>query len=124
MTYYYDAVIKGNAQDNDAAIESLVKAREYAAKAQNRYLQGLIDAYFGSLYYEQYSFEESVKAYSQAIESFDEIGCKKNMLSVLYNQGLAQSMAGKYDEAMETLSAAKDIALELGDTVTVLDIMN
>lgn len=124
MTYYYDAIIKGNAQDSDAAIESLVKAREYAQKTSNHYLRGLIDAYFGSLYYEQYSFEESVKAYSQAIDAFNEIGCKKNMLSVLYNQGLAQNMAERYDEAMETLSAAKDIALELGDTVTVLDIMN
>ena len=68
-TYYYHAIVQGNASNTEAAIKALVMAEEYAKKTKNSLLNGLIFSYLGDQYYSQYSFDGAIAAYSSAIPS-------------------------------------------------------
>ena len=117
-TYYYYAVVKNNASDFEAAIKNLITAREYVEKTEDFHLKGLIYSYLGSLYYDQYSFEEAVNAYSYAAGAFNNTGNTPNLLYALYNKGLSLNMAGDRNAAINILSDAKNMALEIGDVET------
>ncbi|MCM1301525.1 MAG: tetratricopeptide repeat protein, partial [Bacteroides cellulosilyticus] len=121
--YYYYAVVKNNASDFEAAIKNLVIAREYVEKTEDSSLKGLIYSYLGTLYHEQYSFNEAVDAYSCAITAFEDTGNKTNLLYAVYNKGLVLNMSGDSDAALRTLSDAKNLALEINDIETALNII-
>lgn len=122
-TYYYYAIVKYNASDFEAAIKNLITAREYVEKTDDSYLKGLIYSYLGSLYYDQFSFDEAVHAYSCAATAFDDADNKPNLLYALYNRGLALSMAGDINTAIDVLYDAKSMALGMDDVETALNII-
>ena len=122
--YYYYSVVKNNAFDFDDAVKYLIIAREYVEQTDDSCLKGLIYSYLGSLYLDQYSFDEAVEAYSCAVAAFDKTGNKRNLLYAMYNKGLALNMAGDYNSAIEVLSNAQDVAFEIQDIKTVLNIIS
>ncbi|MCM1301242.1 MAG: tetratricopeptide repeat protein [Bacteroides cellulosilyticus] len=122
-TYYYYAVVKNNASDFETAIKNLVIAREHVEKTGDSSLKGLIYLYLGTLYHDQYSFEEAVDAYSRAAAAFEDTGNKANLLYAVYKKGLALNMSGDSDAALRILSDAKNLALEIDDIETALNIM-
>lgn len=122
--YYYNGIVHNNAADIDGAMESFVKARIYVEKTNNLYLKGLIFNILGNLYYEQYSFEEAVKMYSDAVSAFSKIGNRRNQLLALHSKGLAQFYLNQPNEAINSLTQGLNLAAELSDTSTLMDIIS
>lgn len=122
-TYYYYAIVKNNASDFETAIRNLVIAREYVEKTEDSSLKGLIYSYLGTLYHDQYSFEDALEAYSRAAVAFENTGNKANLLYAVYKKGLVLNMIGDSDAALRILSDAKNLALEIDDTETALNII-
>lgn len=122
--YYYYGIVHNNAADIGGAMESFVKARIYAEKTSNIYLNGLIYNVIGNLYYDQCSFEEAVKMYSDAVSAFSNIGNKRNQLYAINSKGLAQFYLNQPNEAIKSLTVGLHLADELGDTSTLMDIIS
>lgn len=122
-TYYYHAIVQGNASNTEAAIKALVMAEEYAKKTKNSLLNGLIFSYLGDQYYSQYSFDGAIAAYSSAIPFFETIKNKTYLLYVLWRKGVSLNLADNPQQAIECLSEAQTIAVDLGDRPAILDII-
>ena len=65
LSYYYRGVIARNAKDIDKEVEYLVRAKEYAEKTDDAYLNGLIYSLLARKYYIQFSFEEALDLYKK-----------------------------------------------------------
>lgn len=122
--YYYDGIVRNNASDVEGAMESFVKAAIYAEKTEDPYLNGLIHSVMGNLYFGQYSFEEAEAMYSKAASAFSLAGSRKNLLIVTYSKGLAEVCLDRNQNALESFDEAINIAIELADTATLLDVVS
>lgn len=122
--YYYQGIVYYNRGDVDKAMNSLVVASIYADKTDDHYIIGLIYNTIGNLYYEQCSFEEAERMYTVAIKAFSKTGNKQNILYALQSKGLSLVYLYKYQEASVSLQSALELAVELEDTNTLLDIVS
>lgn len=122
--YYYQGIVYYNRGDVDKAMNSLVMASIYADKTDDHYIIGLIYNTIGNLYYEQCSFEEAERMYTVAIKAFSKTGNKQNILYALQSKGLSLVYLYKYQEASVSLQSALELAVELEDTNTLLDIVS
>lgn len=120
--YYYHAIVQGNASNTEAAIKALVMAEEYAKKTRDTLLNGLIFSYLGDQYYSQYSFDGAIAAYSSAIPFFETLNNKTYLLYVLWRKGVSLNLADNPQQAIECLSEAQTIAVDLEDLPAILDI--
>jgi len=85
-------------------------------------LNGLIFSYLGDQYYSQYSFDGAIAAYSSAIPFFETLNNKTYLLYVLWRKGVSLNLADNPQQAIECLSEAQTIAVDLEDLPAILDI--
>ncbi|MDE5623063.1 MAG: hypothetical protein K2I62_00330 [Alistipes sp.] len=120
--HYYYAVVKGNAAESGTAIKALLTAREYVEKTDDARMKGLVYTYLGNLYYEQFCFGDAATAYSEAVDAFKSTGQTFYLLYAMRRKGVSLSLIDKKPEALECLSEAKQIALEVEDVNSLLGI--
>lgn len=121
--YYYLGVVHHNASDVDEAMKAFVKAGIYVDKTDGQYLRGLIYSRIGNLYYDQCSFADAVAMYSNAVDAFSAIGNKRNLLLTLHSKGLSLIYMRELQDAVECLTQAKMLAIELHEDSTLLSII-
>lgn len=122
VNYYY-GVIHYNALNIDEAMEFFVKASIHVEKTADQYFRGLIYGAIGNLYYDQYSFAEAVKMYSNAAAAFSAVGNNNNLLMILRNKGLALMHMQEQQDAIKCLTKAKTLAIEQQNVPTLLNII-
>ena len=109
LSYYYRGVIARNAKDIDKEVEYLVRAKEYAEKTDDAYLNGLIYSLLARKYYIQFSFEEALDLYKKAVTEFEKTN---NIANQLYAySGIHNSLLG-LGRNQESIKYA-DLALKL-----------
>lgn len=121
--YYYYGVVHYNASDIESAMRSFVQASIYVEKTDDHNLKGLIYTTIGNLYYDQYSFDEAIIMYSKAVDAFTASGNKRNLLITLHSNGLSLVCLDQFEDAVAVLTRARELAVELNDTTTMLDII-
>lgn len=109
LSYYYRGVIARNAKDIDKEVEYLVRAKEYAEKTDDAYLNGLIYSLLARKYYIQFSFEEALDLYKKAVTEFEKTN---NIANQLYAYSGIHNSLLCLDRVQESIPSARK-ALEL-----------
>ena len=104
LSYYYRGVIARNAKDIDKEVEYLVRAKEYAEKTDDAYLNGLIYSLLARKYYIQFSFEEALDLYKKAVTEFEKTN---NIANQLYAYSGIHNSLLFLDRKEESISSAE-----------------
>lgn len=123
-----------NTLGNTYAIQSnYIEALKYydqalplAIKSGNRRMQATIHSNIGNLhYYREYEtgdnlFTETLKHYSEALRVQEELRDSMGAISTLQNLGLVYSDQGKFNESLQVLQRAYDLALKLNSREDIM----
>lgn len=118
LSYYYRGVIARNAKDIDKEVEYLVRAKEYAEKTDDAYLNGLIYSLLARKYYIQFSFEEALDLYKKAVTEFEKTN---NIANQLYAYSGIHNSLLCLDRVQESIPSARK-ALELAQKLNNIEV--
>ena len=119
LSYYYRGVIARNAKDIDKEVEYLVRAKEYAEKTDDAYLNGLIYSLLARKYYIQFSFEEALDLYKKAVTEFEKTN---NIANQLYAySGIHNSLLclNRKEKSISSAEKALELSKVLNNTTEI-----
>lgn len=108
--YTYNAVLKGNEGDYEAATNSYSKALEFYAINNDAYRPGLIYLNLGSIYYEATFYEKALTYFEKAEQVFFETEHKKKLPVVYLNMARIYIDEKQFHKAEFYLSQGIDFA--------------
>ncbi|MDR0231791.1 MAG: hypothetical protein LBI82_06695 [Dysgonamonadaceae bacterium] len=82
LAYFYSGRIDYERGDNEKAIQDLLFAKDYAEKAKDDNLLGLIHYDLGDLYYEEYNTKSALNNYQYSRKYFLKAGNEKNAVYI------------------------------------------
>ena len=119
-TYYLRGRTRYNTDretgDSNGAMQDFAAAREYAEKAGDNSLSGLIYLTIGDLYYTVYSDTEALENFKKARECYLRENDMRNEIILCGKLGSAYNRINQYDSALVYQRRALDFALANGDT--------
>lgn len=104
LAFYYQGRVYTNAGELHKAILAYTEAEQLADEVKDGYLLGLLYTQMGDIYKNYYDYPNSLKAFKQAADSYQQAGKELHRLYALNDQTIALKNMGRNDESYQLLS--------------------
>lgn len=109
-SWYYLARIFENQGDIDNAIKSYIEAERHMVDTKARRLRGMLYANVGNLYFTQYSFDDALRMYDKAIDTYRGLNTVNEAYAMCDKVRLLH-LQGQHEQALVMLEQAESVAM-------------
>ena len=122
LSYYYCGYIHYVCGMGDRAAEFYSKALVHAEKCGDGAALSMICNAIGYMYKHQNDNEEALAMFSRSADLLDSMGRYRSSFVPRYNEIEMLNLLERYDEALEQVNKASEIAEAVGDTSAILEL--
>lgn len=122
LAYYYHGLTMYNASLEVEAIKFFLQAKMCAERTDDHYTKGLVYHVIAECYFLQHSRNEALEYHLKALEEYRQTENILNVSIAIRNVGMMYRYLGRYEEAIPYLLEAKQMALDLNETMRYLNL--